>query len=415
MEVQSNVKLGKQPRAAQSIRMNVLVVHSELGVLRGGGENFTRSLFSAFADRGHDVKAAFVADHKKRYPIPLPSNIEPIPIPGWWSRNVGQEFFSSIRAYLPSREPFRAPWDRLQEALSWRTVKWHERRFDRRVERDFTKMWGEFDVVYVHCSPVLASKIARKRPTIVRLPGPASADMAPLLRQVHAVCSNGDALRRVREFLGDHAVELPIGVDTNRFKPEGCSVRSRLGWNEEDRVLGYVGRLTHIKGVDLLASAFHEVSRILPQMRLLIVGSGAEETFVRSVLAKELGSRIAHIEPDVEHEKLSDWYRAMDLLVMPSRYENFSNAMIEAMACGIPILASSVGGNKTLVKSGSGWLFECGSVSSLTSYLSRILEDRSELKVRGEVGHRYVSDRYSWETSARRLEEIMVSLLGVER
>src|SRR5262245_21962870 len=113
--------------------MKVLVIHSELGVLRGGGENFTRNLFSAFAERGHHVKAALLADRKKSYPIPLPSGIEPIPIPGWWSRNAGQEVFSSIRRYVPCQERFRVTWDRIQEAVSWRTIRWHDRRFQRRI------------------------------------------------------------------------------------------------------------------------------------------------------------------------------------------------------------------------------------------------------------------------------------------
>ena len=56
--------------------MNVLVLHSELGVLRGGGENFSRNLFTAFAERGHRIAAAFVADHNGRYPLPLPSAIQ---------------------------------------------------------------------------------------------------------------------------------------------------------------------------------------------------------------------------------------------------------------------------------------------------------------------------------------------------
>src|SRR5439155_16769378 len=94
--------------------VKVLVIHSELGVLRGGGENFTRNLFSAFASRGHEVKAAFLADNKRNYPIPLPSNIEPIPIPGWWSRNAGQRAFSSIRHHLPCIDRFGVGWDRLK-------------------------------------------------------------------------------------------------------------------------------------------------------------------------------------------------------------------------------------------------------------------------------------------------------------
>src|SRR4029453_2281751 len=97
--------------------MKVLVLHSELGGLQGGGENFTRNLFPAFAERGHRVMAAFVADRRRRYPLPLPSHIEPIPIPGWWSSALGQATLASVGRYMPYNSWFRMPWDRVQEAL----------------------------------------------------------------------------------------------------------------------------------------------------------------------------------------------------------------------------------------------------------------------------------------------------------
>src|SRR5215510_4502560 len=114
--------------------MKVLVLHSELGVPRGGGENFTRNLFAAFAARGHHVAAAFVADRNARYPIALPSSIEPIPIRGWWSRKPGQATLSSIGSCIPFESRLRREWDRVREAICWRTIMWHNRRFQRRIE-----------------------------------------------------------------------------------------------------------------------------------------------------------------------------------------------------------------------------------------------------------------------------------------
>src|SRR5712691_9530403 len=111
--------------------MKVLILQSELGVLRGGGENFTRNLFTAFAARGHRVAAAFVTDRRGRYPIPLPSSIEPLPIRGWWSRKLGQATLSSVGSCIPFESRFRMGWDRVQEAICWRTVRWHDRRFQR--------------------------------------------------------------------------------------------------------------------------------------------------------------------------------------------------------------------------------------------------------------------------------------------
>src|SRR5512132_3862021 len=134
--------------------MRLLVLQSELGVLQGGGENFTRNLFAAFAKRGHHVKAAFVADRENRYPLPMPEGIEPIPLSGWWSMNPGQPALSAIARFVPCNSMLRAKWDHFQQAISWRTIRWHNRRFQLRSERFFAPSWQEFDAVYVHANPL---------------------------------------------------------------------------------------------------------------------------------------------------------------------------------------------------------------------------------------------------------------------
>ena len=115
----------------------------------------------------------------------------------------------------------------------------------------------------------------------------------------------------------------------------------------------------------------------------------------------------------MSQDQLPRWYRAMDMLVMPSRYETLSNAVLEAMACGVPFVASEVGGSKELAKTHAGWLFEPESVSSLARLLTSIIDDRAELKARGERGSRHVRQHYSWQASAVRLENIIASRLGV--
>lgn len=389
--------------------MNVLVLHSELGVLRGGGENFTRNLFSAFAERGHCITAAFVADHKGRYPLPLPSVIQPIPICGWWSSSLGQATLSSVGRYLPPHSRYRKEWDRIQGAISWRVFRWHKRRFQRRIQNKFAKRWEDFDAVYVHGDAVLASEVARYRPTVLFLPGPLSAELAPELLATHAVCSNGDALIQIRSFLGSHAMELPVGLDHQVFKPGPTSIRQKLRWSDHDLVVGYVGRLHHIKGVDILSTAFREISRKLPTARLLIVGRGDEEKNIRSDLAEEISRGVAYIGTGVDDEKLPEWYRAMDLMVMPSRYENFSIALLEGMACEIPFLGSNVGGNKMMAETGAGWLFEAQSVLSLSSCLRNLLENMPEIRARGRAGRCYVRNYHNWADSAQRLDDIISS------
>jgi glycosyltransferase involved in cell wall biosynthesis len=395
--------------------MKVLVLHSELGVLRGGGENVTRNLFPAFAERGHEVSAAFVADSNGRYPIMLPAKIRPIPLAGYWSRKIGQETLSSVARWIPQGTRLRVQWDRLQEGACGRTIRWHDRRFTRRVEHEFNGRWKDYDLVYVHGSATLASKVAQHRPTVLFLPGPVTEDLAPVLRASHAVCAHDDALARIREFLGDHVKELKLGLNFHLFSSGRSSIRTSLGWKPDDRIIGYVGRLAHIKGVDLLAAAFSEVARTVPKTKLLMVGSGEEEKKIRSVLSKAFGDGMVHLEPGLPHEELAEWYRAMDLFVMPSRYETMSNAILEAQGCGVPFLASDIAGNRIIAKGGGGWLFEHGCVDSLAACLKSILDDSVEMKTRGAKGMNHVSDNYSWERSAERLESIFNSCLVFKR
>ena len=303
----------------------------------------------------------------------------------------------------------------MQDGLDWRVISWHNQRFRARVRQRFADQPSGFDAVYVHCDVLLASDMARHRPTILRLPGPVGDDLAPALRAVHAVCANGDVLARLRHTLGDRAVDLPIGLDDHVFAAGASSIRCRLGWTASHRVVGYVGRLTLLKGVDLLAEAFRELSNRMPDARLLIVGKGDEERTLRAVLANQIASGVVHIESDVEHDALPEWYRAMDLLVLPSRYENFSNAAIEAMGCGVPVMASDVGGNRIIAGSSGAWLFESESIPALKQGLAAVLTDGAELKARGSRVEAAIRGRYSWEATARRLEEIIECHTPVKR
>jgi glycosyltransferase involved in cell wall biosynthesis len=192
------------------------------------------------------------------------------------------------------------------------------------------------------------------------------------------------------------------------------SVRAELGWSDRELVIGYVGRLALIKGVDLLAAAFAEISRVFPQARLLIVGSGEEEARMRSILSRELARGVVHIQKRMSQDQLPRWYRAMDVFAMPSRYETMSNAVLEAMACGVPFVASAVGGSKNLAAINAGWLFEPESTPALVNALTHVLDNGSQLKSYGERASRHVRKRYSWASSAERLEEILTTRLGVK-
>jgi glycosyltransferase involved in cell wall biosynthesis len=105
----------------------------------------------------------------------------------------------------------------------------------------------------------------------------------------------------------------------------------------------------------------------------------------------------------------------MDVFVQPSRYANFSNSILEALACGLPFIGSDGGGNRTLASFGTARLFEPGSVASLAQTLQKAWNERSELRSRGHAASSEVRKRYTWAASAERLEDVMLSCLGIRK
>jgi glycosyltransferase involved in cell wall biosynthesis len=165
--------------------------------------------------------------------------------------------------------------------------------------------------------------------------------------------------------------------------------------------------------VDLLADAFLQVAASFPNARLLFIGHGEEESRLRHLLAKEVASTAVRIIPGASSADLPHWYRAMDVFVLPSRYENFSNALLEAAACGVPFIASNVGGNRTLQQGEAGVLFECGSSRDLGHRLRSFLENAHVYRRPALAFSADVRKRYSWAASADRLEWILQSHLNI--
>lgn len=142
-------------------------------------------------------------------------------------------------------------------------------------------------------------------------------------------------------------------------------------------VIGVVSRMEHIKGMDLVISAFAGVLKKMPQVRLLVVGDGS-----LLLQMKELASSLG-LDDKVEwagrqpQEKLVDYYDCIDLFWMPSRSEGFGLSALEAMARGCPIVASNVGGLPELVTADSGLLCDPDDIASLAEMAIRILMDES--------------------------------------
>lgn len=208
---------------------------------------------------------------------------------------------------------------------------------------------------------------------------------------------------------------VPPGVEHAFFSPgDRRGARRALGLDAHAPMLLFAGRIQPLKGLQVAVGALASLDR--PDARLVVVGgpSGAEgETELARVraLADRLGvaHRIQYVDPQ-PHHLLSSWYRAADVVLVPSRSESFGLVALEAAACGTPVVAAAVGGLRTLVEhERTGLLVEDRSPAAFAAAVSRIIEDPSCGAVLGaEAASRARS--YTWSTAAARLRRIYVDL-----
>ena len=185
---------------------------------------------------------------------------------------------------------------------------------------------------------------------------------------------------------------IPPGVDTEVFK-RGCYARPDV-LGEDKLNLLFVGRLTRVKGFDLIVeSVKHLDSSIKKNLRITVIGNGpldrlAERASRNGVLVNCIG--------DIPHEKLPPYFTNADALILPSRSEGLSITLLEAMASRLPVIASSVGGMKTLLNSDNSTTITSLSSEGVAEAIGRSLSDDKERRARTDSALRLVAERYSW-------------------
>ena len=235
-----------------------------------------------------------------------------------------------------------------------------------------------------------------------------------VVRCSDAILANAPAERdQLVEYYGapPERVEIvPPGVDHAFFSPGPArGARAALGLGDHP-VLLFVGRIQPLKGVDVAIGALAQLGR--PDAVLLVVGgaSGAEgdgEVARVHALVDELGlaGRVQFVPPQ-PHHLLSSYYRAADVVLVPSRSESFGLVALEAAACGTPVVAAAVGGLRTLVQDGeTGFLVDSRDPAAYAERVRRILDD-------GELARGFsrqgvvLAGHYTWPVTAARLRRL---------
>ena len=220
-------------------------------------------------------------------------------------------------------------------------------------------------------------------------------------RDASAVVANSAGLR---DLAGAFAPDLPIaeipnGVDTHRFSPA-----VKRAPHDGPVELLFVGRLARQKGLDVLIEALAQ----LPDAawRLRIAGDGPERAPLESLARRRgLAARVV-FHGWAQRDELPELYRSSDVFVFPSNDEGMPNVLLEALACGLPVVATRVAGNEQLVLEQNGILVPPRDPVAFAAALATLLNDADVRAQMGDSSRKLASENYAWSAPARAYETI---------
>ena len=239
------------------------------------------------------------------------------------------------------------------------------------------------------------------------------------MRRFNVLLQKVDAFIVISREIDDELAELnvpfekrifiPNGVDTEIFAPpssgQKIQLREQLSIPFHATVIVYLGRLVAEKRVDHLLRIWPQIKTAFPETLLLIIGTGSEETLLQG-LAGDGVRFTGQIRDSVRYLK------AADLYVSPSSTEGLSLSLLEALSCGLPVLATSVGGARDVIQHNvNGYLIPPEDLSSLKNGLLTLLGDEALRTKLGQGGRQRIISDYSLDSVADKLSDLYTGLI----
>tara|TARA_R110000851_G_scaffold47105_2_gene114490 strand:- start:1021 stop:1845 length:825 start_codon:yes stop_codon:yes gene_type:complete len=240
-----------------------------------------------------------------------------------------------------------------------------------------------------------------------------------LIRRMDVVVATSD---RTNAYLENPGHVIMHGIDTEGFSPspDRAALRADLKLPVTATLVGCYGRIRAQKGTDAFVEAMLPVLRANPEVVALVMGRATEkyEAFEQGlkerVRAEAMQDRVLFL-PEVPVGDMADFYRVLDLYVAPQRWEGFGLTPIEAMACGVPVVATRVGAfEKLVVQDTTGLLVDADDIPALSDAINSALSDRDRLANWAVAGRSYVMSDFSIEREAAALVKIYRRLLKAE-
>lgn len=224
------------------------------------------------------------------------------------------------------------------------------------------------------------------------------------LQHAHAVTTNAnELLRKAKSFIDREVTLIPNGVDTERFKPLARNenlieaLALDAGKMREERVIGFVGELREKKGLTTLLRAYAQVNRT-QATSLLIVGDvrvGGDRKVFDELESSIPKSKII-LTGYVSNSDLPSYYSLMDVFVHPSMRDGMPNALLEAMACEKPVVATAVGGIPDVVMDcNNGILVPANDADALSNAINRLFADKSLRMKLGVAARQTIVEKFT--------------------
>ncbi|GMQ78721.1 MAG: hypothetical protein BMS9Abin02_1254 [Anaerolineae bacterium] len=373
--------------------MNILVVSNIPPFVKGGAETQARFLAERFAERGH-------------YVVVLGNNVQSDKI-GYRGKEIRTQNIPALG------------WAKSLRAISYVVslsvyILWHRRRFD---------------VIYcrfVREAALTISMLKSLIPLSIRLVSCTACagdmgDAAYVRRLPFSKCiisilnRHCDVINNISPATAEEFIVLGISRDRLRYIPNGIQVANSCIKKAQNptRAFVYLGRLTRQKGLLYLLKAFNRVKRAGYRCSLHIIGDGPDRNFLEDVVRElELVDYVT-FHGHIDNDQIAGALGRYDIMVMPSLYEGFCTAVIEAMNVGLPVIVTRSGGPEYFVDDVIGRVCDSGSVNKLAeSMIELLMKDDEELLGMGRAAHERVRKKFDIERVADEYIELFRLLLN---
>ena len=234
-----------------------------------------------------------------------------------------------------------------------------------------------------------------------------------LIRQMDHVVAPS---QRNANYLDVPATIVNHGIDPERFTPaeDKAALRKQLGLKPDIKYVGCFGRLRPSKGTDLFVEAMIEVLKDRTDWRAIILGRATPQfqSFKDKIIARieqeNMQDRILFLG---EHNNIEDWYKILDLYIAPQRYEGVGLTPIEAMACGVPVIATAVGAfSEMIIEGKTGTIIEPENIAAMVAAAKKYMDDDKLRADSAKASIKHLQTNFTLESEAKSLIKIYNAL-----